>query len=130
PVHDRDAGHAFGASAASGREPRLRPRGQLGPTVRPRHAPGLRRVPGCDGRPVPAGLRDPDYEQLHRPLRAAWRRLPLRRPVDRPRRPPLRTLTTGPAPVMTSERRPTWESSTSSTPRVTAGRSGTGESPP
>ena len=101
----------------------LRPRGQLEPAVRPRHAPGLRRVPGCDGRPVPAGVRDPHYEQLHRPLRAAWRRLPLLRPVDRPQRPPLRTLTAGPAPVLTSERRPTWASSTSSTPSVTAGRS-------
>ena len=78
------------------------------------------------GRPVPAGLRDPDCEQLHRPLRAAWRRLPLRRPVDRPHRPPLPTLAAGPAPVLTSARRTPWASSTSSTPRATAGRSGTG----
>ena len=80
-----------------------------------RDAAGLRRIPRYRRRPVPPGVGHRPRQRLHRRLGAARRRLPLLRPVDRPHRPALPTLTAGAAPVLTRRQTP-WASSTSSTP--------------
>ena len=53
------------------------------------------------GDSVPAGVRDPGGERVHRPHGQARCRLPLLRPVDRPHRLVVPTLATGPSPVLT-----------------------------
>ncbi len=69
-----------------------------------RSIPPRSRASSCSGPPrrrLPAGVRHPRRERLHRLVRTARRRLPLLHSVDRPHRLLVPTLGTGPAPVLT-----------------------------